>query len=78
MREFTITVEVKPGAKRRAIAYDDARKAIVIRTTAVPERGKANQDVVDMLAEHFGVPKSCVELLRGGASKKKIFKIMAP
>lgn len=77
MREFTVSIEVKPGAKKRSVVIDDVRGVIVVRTTAVPERGKANKDVVDILAEHFNVPKSNIALLRGGTSKRKLFKIMA-
>lgn len=77
MREFIVAVEVKAGAKTRSIAVDEKRGIILIKTPAAPERGKANKNVVDMLAEHFRVPKSQVSLIRGATSKRKIFKIMA-
>lgn len=74
MRVFTITVEVKAGARRREIVTKDDGN-VIVRTPVAPERGKANADVVEMLAEHFGVPKTHVELLRGTTAKKKTFKI---
>jgi uncharacterized protein (TIGR00251 family) len=76
MRVFTITVEVKAGSRRREIAVKPDG-SVLVRTTVAPERGKANADVVDILAEHFGVPKTCVELLKGTTNKRKTFKITA-
>lgn len=76
MRVFSITVEVKAGSRRREIVVKDDG-SVIVRTPVAPEKGKANEDVVDILAEHFAVPKSCVELLRGTTSKKKTFKITA-
>ncbi len=76
MRIFTVTVQVKAGARRREIVVNDD-ETVVIRTPVAPERGKANDDVVEILAEHFGVPKSHVELIRGATAKKKTFKITA-
>jgi uncharacterized protein (TIGR00251 family) len=76
MSDVTITVRVQPRASSRGIVKgsDGVYK---IRTTVAPEKGKANDDVVDILAEHFGVPKSAVALVRGGSGRRKIFKIMA-
>lgn len=76
MRVFTVTVEVKAGARRREIVVKD-NDSVIVRTPVAPERGKANADVVEILAEHFGVAKSHVELLKGTKAKKKIFKITA-
>ena len=78
MQEFTITVLAKPSSKVRTITYDEIKKIFVIRTPKAPEDGKANKDVVDMLAEHFSVPKSAILILRGHSGKRKIIKIMAP
>lgn len=75
--EFTVAVEVKPGAKKRELTFNAAKNSLVIRTTKRPVECAANKDVVDMLAEHFKVAKSCISLVRGHSGKKKIFKIMA-
>jgi uncharacterized protein YggU (UPF0235/DUF167 family) len=74
--EKTIQVKVRAGAKQRQLKVDDAG-VINIWTTKAPEKGRANDDVVDMLAEHFRVAKSCVQLVRGQTSSKKTFKITA-
>lgn len=76
MSEIIVDVHVRAGARTRTL-QDDGTGVLKIKTPVAPEKGKANQDVVDMLAEHFHVPKSCVILLRGGSGSKKRFKIMA-
>ncbi len=76
MSDTIINVRVHAGARERSLA-DDGAGNIQIHTPIAPEKGRANKDVVDMLAEHFNVPKSCVILLRGESGSKKKFKIMA-
>lgn len=76
MPDTIVEVKVRAGARERSLAVD-AEGGIKIKTPVAPEKGKANRDVVDMLADHFKVPKSCVILLRGETSSKKRFKIMA-
>ncbi|MBX5489315.1 MAG: DUF167 domain-containing protein [Mycolicibacterium hassiacum] len=47
-------------------------------TVYVPERavdGKANAAVVRLLAEHFGVSRSEVELVSGATARLKRFRI---
>ncbi len=71
-----VTVTVRAGARKRAVeASPDG--SLKIWTNVAPEKGKANKDVVDMLAEYMNVPKSRVLLVKGETSSKKIFKIMA-
>ena len=76
MPDVIIDVHVRAGARERSL-QDDGAGVIKIKTPVAPEKGKANRDVVDMLAEHFKVPKSCVILLRGESASRKKFKIMA-
>lgn len=73
---MTITVKVNAGAKTRSIVKlaDGTYK---VRTPIAPEKGKATDDVVDMLADYFGVPRSHVELVSGAYTPLKVFKIMA-
>lgn len=71
-----LSVTVKAGARRRAIEEADDG-TLRIRTPVAPEKGKANADVVDMLAEHFHVPRSSVTIVRGHGSSRKIIEITA-
>lgn len=42
---------------------------------SVPEKGKANQEIINILANYFGVSKSEVAIIGGKTSSKKIIDI---
>ena len=69
-----LKLRVSPRAKRNAILglRGDTLKVSV---TAPPERGKANDAVVALLAEALGVAPSSIELVSGGASKDKVVEV---
>lgn len=46
-----------------------------LSVTAVPERGKANEAVVELLAGVLGVPKSRIRVLRGGTQPNKLVEV---
>jgi len=64
------TVRVKPGSRRGPLVEASADEIVVhVRERAVD--GAANEGVVRVLAEHFGVARSRVTILRGHASRVK-------
>lgn len=62
---------MSPGSRRPAVAgrHGDAWK---IRVAAPPERGRANDAVVRLLAEALRVAPSDVELVSGESSRDKV------
>ncbi|MEY4723839.1 MAG: hypothetical protein RLZZ324_1352 [Candidatus Parcubacteria bacterium] len=72
-----ITVKVRAGAKKRSIVPGKEPNTFSVHTPKAPEDGKANKDLVDIIAEHFHVPKSHVEIMRGHTNSVKQIKIMA-
>jgi hypothetical protein len=42
-----------------------------VRVAAAPERGKANEAVLDLLAETLAIPRADVELIAGAGSRDK-------
>lgn len=69
-----ISVTVKPNSRKEAVEETEPGH-FVVRANAPPLEGAANERVIELLAEHFGRPKSRVRLVRGGKSKHKIFEI---
>jgi hypothetical protein len=69
-----LRLRVSPRAKRNAILglRGDTLKVSV---TAVPERGKANDAVVELLAEALDVSPSSIELVAGASSKDKVVEV---
>jgi uncharacterized protein (TIGR00251 family) len=47
----------------------------VVRTAAAPVDGSANDRVVELLAEHFGVRRRQVEIVSGHRSRAKTVRI---
>lgn len=45
------------------------------KVTSPPEKGKANAAVIELLADHFDVPKSKINIIAGKTAKIKIIDI---
>jgi uncharacterized protein YggU (UPF0235/DUF167 family) len=52
-------------------------EAVVYKVSvkAAPVAGKANEAIIEVLAEYFDVAKSCISLITGQSSKQKVFEI---
>lgn len=50
--------------------------SLKVKLTAPPEKGKANEQLVEVLAKHYNVKKSAVRLLKGAASKEKLVEVL--
>lgn len=68
-----IAVRVTPRAARNAVLLEGDR--VRVSVTTVPEDGKANADVIKLLAKALGVAKSRLVLLRGASSRDKVFRV---
>lgn len=66
-----LRLRVSPGSNRPAVAgrHGDAWK---VRVAAPPERGRANDAVLVLLAEALDVPPGSVELVAGASSRDKV------
>ncbi len=69
-----LAVRVQPRARRNEVlGWRDG--ALRVRVTAAPEGGEANRAVGNLLAEALGVPASRIALVRGAASRDKLFRV---
>lgn len=70
-----ISVRIKPGSRQEKVVKDPLDGYLVwVREPA--KEGKANEAAVRVLAEHFGVAKSCVRIISGNLSRNKVFEIL--
>ena len=69
----TLALRVTPRAARNAVTLKDGQLRVTV--TTVPEDGKANAAVVQLLAKALGIPKSRLTLVRGATSRDKLFPI---
>jgi len=65
-----LEVHVQPGAKRSEFAGQHGDR-VKIRLAARAVDNKANEALVEFLAEHYGVPKRSVRIAAGLKSRQK-------
>lgn len=68
-----ISVSVKPGSSKNLI--EPAEQGLKVWLRAQPEDGKANKALVCLLADHFGVSRKSVRILRGETGRTKLVEI---
>lgn len=69
----TIEIHVQPRTSRTRVVTQGG--AVKVYLTAVPERGRANKAVVEVMARHLRVPKSAVSIVSGERSRKKLLAV---
>ena len=67
-------LRVQPRSSRNAIA-GVVGDAVKLAITAPPVDGKANQAVIDFLAELFRVPKSSIAIVSGETGRNKLIAV---
>ncbi len=68
-----IKVKVISKASQNKIIYKG--DFLKIKVTNAPEKGRANQQVVKLLAKEFSVSPSQIEIIKGLTKKEKLVKI---
>jgi hypothetical protein len=68
-----IQVKVKPRSKTEELSREG--DGFIVKVKEPPKEGKANQAVIKLLAEHFGVPQSQVRILSGFRSRNKVIEV---
>ena len=68
------TIRVKPNARKNEVRLLEGNTYLV-SVTAPPVEGKANEKVIEVLAEYFGKPKRAISILRGENARVKVVEI---
>ncbi|NTW30613.1 MAG: DUF167 domain-containing protein [Candidatus Moranbacteria bacterium] len=69
-----ISVTVKPNAKKEGVV-PKTDGSLVVSLKAPSREGKANARLPKVLATHFDVAPSCIRIVSGASSRKKIIEI---
>ncbi len=69
-----LSVRVHPWA-RRAKLEELGPRDFKVHVTAPPDKGRANQEVLEALASYLEIPLSRLRLVRGAASRIKTVAI---
>lgn len=70
----TIQVKVKPNARASVLTEGDDGIWLA-RLKAPPVDGKANKELIALVASHFGCAKSAVEIRSGASGRLKLVRI---
>lgn len=68
-----VNVKVMPSACKNTVKEEGG--VLKVYVTVAPEKGKANEALVEALARHFCVAKNAVRIIRGASSRHKRVQI---
>ena len=71
---INVKVTVTAGAKRESFIEMDP-KALAICVCEKTERNEANKRVIELVADHFGVPTNRISIMTGHRSRSKILTV---
>ena len=69
----TIQVKVKPNARTSELTESDGHWVASVK--APPVDGKANTELIALVARRFGVPKAAVSIRSGAGGRLKLVQI---
>jgi uncharacterized protein (TIGR00251 family) len=66
-------IEVTPGSRSLSVpsGYNEWRRRIEVKLTKNAQKGKANEQLIESLAELFGISSSDILISSGATSSKK-------
>lgn len=68
-----LDIEVTPGSRSLSVpsGYNEWRRRIEVKLTKNAQKGKANEQLIESLAELFGISSSNILISSGATSSKK-------
>lgn len=72
----TRVVKVKPNAKKQSLE-EQPDGTLVAHLKSPPVEGKANEELIKLLATAFQVPRSRVRIKLGASSRTKVVEIQS-
>lgn len=69
-----MNVRVIPNSSR-ILVEPQLNGSLKVKLTAVPQKGKANEQLIEILAKHYNLKKSKVHILKGATSKDKLVEV---
>lgn len=70
--KFTVKV-ITRSSKNEVIG--ESNGILKVKLISVPEKGKANNDLIDLLSNHFEVKKDQIKIVRGWTNNIKLIEI---
>ena len=58
------------------LMLENGQLSMVIRVTAIADKGQANSAVIKLLAKFLDINQSSIELIRGYTCRNKVFRVI--
>lgn len=65
---------VPNAAKSEVVGWEGDR--LKVKVKAVPEKGRANEELIEVLSKHLNIPKSKLKIVKGMKSRLKKVEII--
>jgi uncharacterized protein (TIGR00251 family) len=75
-RSVLIRVHVTPNAKQASVVKVGEAE-LEVRVDEAAMGGRANKRLLEILSEHFRVPKSRISIVRGARSRDKVLEVVS-
>jgi len=72
--KFTLTVRVTPNSSTNVVSAGPDGK-LMVRLTSPPVDGKANKELIKLIAKKLKIPQSAISIERGEHSRDKMLLI---
>jgi uncharacterized protein YggU (UPF0235/DUF167 family) len=69
-----VNILARPGHVRSGILRCDPR-GVVVGLNAAPEQGRANRELIDLMARLLGQPRASIGIVRGEQTRFKTLRI---
>lgn len=70
-----LEIQVKPNARQQRIEKTESGLWIV-HLQSPPTDGKANQELIRLLAQEIGVPRSSLHIKAGSRGRRKLVEVL--
>lgn len=71
-----IDVTVKPNSTKGPLVEPQSDGSLVVYIREIAADGQANEALIKLLAKHYDVPKTRIEIIRGHSSKHKLIALL--
>ena len=73
--EVVIEVMARPGASRSGVIGVSGDR-LIVAIHSQPDKGKANDELIEYLAREMRVPRSALLIVRGETSRRKTIRVV--
>ena len=67
-------IRLQPNARRNEVVGFQ-NEVLRLRVTALPQEGRANKALIDLLSDALDIPKSRIDIFRGHTTRDKLITI---